>query len=306
MVKSPFEKVYDFIEQKKIDGVFFRKRSNFSWITGGKVNHIVQTTEYGVADIIIFLDKKYCVTSKMESQRILKEELEGQGFEFVTLEWFENQDSIIQGLCRGKVLASDVHFDPFLDFGTELTTLRYTLTNEEIDRYRWISQKAAFSVETTCREIEQGWTEYEIAANLASKVIKDGINPHVILVATDERIFKFRHPIPTEKPLRNYAMIVICAEKWGLVANVTRFVHFGKLPKEIEINCRKLAQIDIVMNEATRPGIQIKDILQQGIDMYREIGFPEDWRYLHQGGPTGYATREFLATPEVKGEVQLH
>ncbi|MDP4164258.1 MAG: peptidase M24, partial [Bacillota bacterium] len=64
MVKSPLEKVYDFIEQKKIDGVFFRKRSNFSWITGGKVNHIVQTTEYGVADIIIFLDKKYCVTSK--------------------------------------------------------------------------------------------------------------------------------------------------------------------------------------------------------------------------------------------------
>ncbi|WML48302.1 hypothetical protein RCG23_24170 [Neobacillus sp. PS3-34] len=251
-VLTPLEKVYEFIKLKQIDGVFFRKRSNFSWITGGSVNHIVQTTEAGVADIAIFSDKKYCITSRMEGDRIFEEELTGLGYELITLEWYENQDSVVQELCSGRRIASDVDFEGFIDIGKELSTLRYTLTNEEIERYRWLSQLAAKAVESTCRELEQGWTEYEIAAHLASKLIKKGINPHVILVATDERIFKYRHPIPTEKKLDNYAMLVLCAEKWGLVSNATRFVHFGSLPKDIEDNVKKLAQIDIAMNSATR------------------------------------------------------
>ncbi|WML48301.1 hypothetical protein RCG23_24165 [Neobacillus sp. PS3-34] len=40
--------------------------------------------------------------------------------------------------------------------------------------------------------------------------------------------------------------------------------------------------------------------------MYREVGYCEDWRFLHQGGPTGYATREFLATSASEEKVNLH
>jgi antitoxin VapB len=34
-----------------------------------------------------------------------------------------------------------------------------------------------------------------------------------------------------------------------------------------------------------------------GLAAYRREGYPEEWRLHHQGGPTGYATREYLATP---------
>ncbi|MBA9028714.1 M24 family metallopeptidase [Peribacillus huizhouensis] len=303
IVGTPLEKVKQFIADKQIDGVFFRKRSNFAWVTGGKDNHIVNTTEEGVADLLILADKKYCITSKMESARIHDEELLGLGYEFMTLEWYEDQDSIVQGLTDGKKIASDVPIGNFLDFGHELTSLRYTLTCEEVDRYRWLSKQAAKAVESTCREVQQGWTEFEIQAHLAAKVIKEGINPQLILVSTDERVFKYRHPIPTEKKLANYAMIVLCAEKWGLVSNVTRFVHFGELPAELYENKQKLVQIDVAMNAATRPGAAIKDVLQTAFAKYEEVGYGEDWRFLHQGGPTGYASREFLATPNAEGTV---
>ncbi|WP_026693375.1 M24 family metallopeptidase [Peribacillus kribbensis] len=303
---TAIDRVRGFIKENGIDGVFFRKRNNFSWLTGGKVNHIVNTTENGVADLFITLDQKYCITSKMESARIHDEELEGLGFEFITPEWYEDQDAVVRKLAEGKKTASDVPFEGFTDFGMALASLRFTLSQEEQERYRWLSQKAAKAVEATTREIEQGWTEYEIAAHLGAKVVKDGINPQVILVSTDDRVYKYRHPIPTAKKLDKYAMIVICAEKWGLVANATRFVHFGELPQNLKENKQKLVKIDLAMNTATRPGAAIKDVLQLGFDMYREVGHGDDWRFLHQGGPTGYASREFLAVPGVEGTVQLN
>jgi Xaa-Pro dipeptidase len=304
--QTPLDKLNAFLIEKDLDGVLLRSRRNFSWVTGGKVNHIVNTTEIGVADLILFRDKKLCIVTKMESARIHDEELKGLGYEFITPEWYEGSDSAIMEICAGKRVGSDMPFEGLTDISRELATLRYSLNEEEIERYRWLSQKAAKAVEATCREIEPSWTEHEVAAHLAAKVMKDGINPHVILVSTDDRIYKYRHPIPTDKKLQSYAMVVICAEKWGLVSNVTRFVHFGPLPVEIHANRLKLVQIDIAMNSATRPGVQIRDVFQTGIDTYGKVGHAEDWRFLHQGGPTGYAPREFLAGPKVEGVVQVN
>lgn len=300
------EKISLFLRKKRLDGVLIRTRANFSWVTGGRDNHIVQTTEQGVADLLIFPNKSYCIASKMESARIHDEELANQGYEFVTPEWYEGHDAAILRLCEGKTVGSDLPFFHLIDVAQELAELRYTLTEEEVDRYRRLAQKAAKALEDTCRQIEPGWTEHEIAAHLAGKVMRDGITPQVLLVATDERIFRYRHPIPTDKRLQQYAMIVLCAEKWGLVANATRFVHFGPLPAELEANKWKLAEIDLAMNLATRPGVAIRDIFQTAIDTYGKVGYPDDWRLLHQGGPTGYASREFLAVPGVAGIVQVN
>ena len=55
-----------------------------------------------------------------------------------------------------------------------------------------------------------------------------------ILIATDERIFNFRHPLPTAKKLERYAMLILCGRQHGLVCSITRLVHFGHLPEEIQ------------------------------------------------------------------------
>ena len=60
---------------------------------------------------------------------------------------------------------------------------------------------------------------------------KDRIDPITLMSAADERVFRFRHPIPTEKQIDRYLMVSVNARKWGLIVSLTRFVHFGECPR---------------------------------------------------------------------------
>lgn len=301
---NPESKIRLWLEQQGFDGILLSKRNNFSWLTLGRVNHIVNTTEFGVADLVILRDKKFCITTKMESKRIMEEELAGLDYELVESEWYEGTEGTIQKICQGKRMCADHVRNGMTDVSSSLVSLRSTLSDLAIQQYTELCQQAATAVEQLCHEIFPGLTEFEIASRLTAKIIPQGINPQVILVATDDRILKYKHPLPTSKQLERYAMVVLCAEKWGLVANVTRFVHFGNMPGVIDKNKRKLAKIDTIMNTSTRPGIKVGDIFKIGINAYEEAGHPDDWRFLHQGGLTGYAPREYLATMFSEGIVQ--
>ena len=203
-------------------------------------------------------------------------------------------------------MATDTPFHDWTDVSAQLSWLRSQLTPDEIERYRQVCQQAAWALEETCRQLRPGLTEYEMAASLAQRVIAQGLNVHVILVATDERLYKYRHPIPTGKRLEKQAMLVLCAERGGLVANVTRMVHFGPLSPELKACTEKLAYIDACMNASTRPGVEVGEIIRTAIREYERAGYPDDWKKLHLGGPTGYATREYLATPSSGDLVRVH
>jgi len=310
VMETRVEKIHAFIQEKGLDGVLLRKRRNFSWLSGGGHAHIVLSSEMAVADLLILPDQVYAVTSQMEARRIQEEELAELDCTWVTPEWIDGTESSLQELCGDKrigcdVIPSTVGLANGIDLTTEIAELTYVLDNGDQARYRALAQDAAKALEKTCREIQPGMTEYEMQALLAANVIKSELVPHVMLIATDERIFQYRHPIPTSKKLERYAMVVLCAERGGLIANATRFVHFGELPDQLKENRVKLAQIDLAMNLATRPGVAIKDVFARGMEAYKEVGYPDDWRFLHQGGPTGYATREFIVTPTSPGVVQL-
>jgi len=309
-IQTRLGRLRELMRQTDLDGILLRKRRHFAWLTGGRSNYIVLTTDLGVADLVVFPDRVVCVTNQMEAARIREEELVDLPCEWITPEWYEGNEAAIASLCQGKRMGADtpaaLELPGGVDVSRQVAELSYVLDVEEMARYRTLSQAAARALESVCREIRPGMSEYEIQAQLAARVIAQGMTPHVMLVATDERIFRYRHPIPTSKQLERYAMVVLCAERWGLIANVTRFVHFGPLPAEVRENREKLARIDLAMNLATRPGTLIRDVVRQGIHTYEELGFGDDWRYLHLGGPTGYAPREFLATPTCEGRVQLH
>ena len=53
----------------------------------------------------------------------------------------------------------------------------------------------------------------------------------------------------------------------------------------------------------TRPGTPVREVFRRGLAAYAEQGFPDEWRLHHQGGPCGYQTRDYVATPTVGGLV---
>ena len=86
----------------------------------------------------------------------------------------------------------------FLPLPDDFTQLRWSLTAEEIHRYREGGRRTSAAIEAACRKIIRNMTEHEIAGVLDAEVHSRGLVPVVTLVAADDRIARFRHPIPTE------------------------------------------------------------------------------------------------------------
>ena len=141
-------------------------------------------------------------------------------------------------------------------------------------------------------------TENEIAARLARRCIDEGMQPTVILVAADDRIGKYRHPLPKKNKLQKTAMVVLCARRGGLIASCTRMVSVG-VPSEDLINRHAACVlVDVNFNVNTMPGRRVGDIFAAAMESYRAAGCDGEWNLHHQGGPTGYRGRYFFATED--------
>jgi len=144
--------------------------------------------------------------------------------------------------------------------------------------------------------VRPGQSEHRIAAKLSHETGKRGIQAIVNLIATDERIFSFRHPLPTSKKLERYAMLALSGRKWGLVCSMTRFIHFGRIPEDLGRRADAVAKVDAAFIANTRPGQKLGDVFKRAIEVYAETGYPDEWQYHNQGGVSGYEPREIVAT----------
>ena len=98
-------------------------------------------------------------------------------------------------------------------------------------------------------------------------------------------------------------MLVLCGRRWGLVASVTRFVHFGPLSDRLRRKQDAVAKVDATFIAASQPGARVAEIFRRAIEAYGETGYPEEWKLHHQGGAAGYEPREYVATLNSTEEV---
>jgi Xaa-Pro aminopeptidase len=291
------ERLRILLENHKLDAVLLRQSANFAWITCGADSFINRADLFGVASLLITPTKRYVITTNIEANRLAQEEgLDAQGWEMKGMPWYEQNDLITE-LTVGMKLGADTVFANAKDIGGQISSLRSALTPEEGTRYRELGGFCAQAMQTAIDAVRPGMTEYEISANLLQAIENTGAQGIVSLIATDERIFSHRHPLPTSKKLDKYAMLVLCGRKHGLICSITRLVHFGPLSDEILKKQKAVAQIDGEMIAATRPGFTIGDVFHKAQSIYASTGFSDEWKLHHQGGSAGYAPREFTATP---------
>jgi antitoxin VapB len=146
--------------------------------------------------------------------------------------------------------------------------------------------------------VETGMNEHEAAAALAGACRRRGLTATVLLAAADERIALYRHPVPAGARIERRAMLVASAERGGLYANLTRILECGEPDPELTRRQRACEEILARMREeATRPGRTLAEAFADCRRFYADVGFPDEWRLHHQGGLTGYASRELIATP---------
>ena len=224
----------ELLEKNGLAALALSTQANFAWITGGGDNHVGITSETGVATAVITRDRKFVVCDNIEAPRIADEEVEDRGFEVVSYSWHEgNLEDQIAALAGPGAIGADTAIPGAVPVEAELEPYRRSLTPEEIERYRWVGANTAECMNAVCRSLEPGLTEYEIAAMLNHALWERGMISTVTLIAVDDRVRNYRHPIPTEKELEKYAMVVVGAKRWGLIISMTRLVHFGELSDEL-------------------------------------------------------------------------
>lgn len=293
-----------FLEQNNLDGVLLSSIHNFAWLTAGGDNHVVMTTEGGVASILYMKEKKYLLADSKEMPRFQDEEMTGlEEYEPITWDWHtgftdNRKTRIVLDLIGGDKVGTDMPFAGLPVIEGALGKLRMTLLPEEQERFRWLGTTCAAIAEEVCRTIEPGDTEDHIRALTSHKLFEQGIIPAVVLIATDERVRNYRHPIAKDGVLDKYAMVVITARKWGMYIAVTRLVHFGELPEDLQTRLQICARVLATFLHHSRPAQTCRDVFAAGQQAYADGGYPDEWKLHHQGGPIAYKGRESIAHPE--------
>jgi len=299
--KTKHERVRALLEEHDLDGALLTRRCNFSWYTCGAHNHVGTASDVGVTTLLVDRDGASVLANNIEAARLRAEELADSGIEILEHNYADGagRKTLFAKSFGGRRLAADapvagVEAKP-LPAGFD--RLRWSLTPEEIGRYRSVCTDVVAAVESVARAVERGQTENGLAGMLGEALSRRGCLAWVLLVGADERVERFRHPLPTGKRVEKYFMLATCAERGGLVAACTRLAAFGRLPEELERKHRAVATVDTALLAATQPGVTLGDLFAEAQAAYASVGFPDEWRLHHQGGSIGYLPRDVKAAP---------
>ncbi len=298
-VKVKLQMVRDWLAAAGLEGIVLTTQANFAWLTGGGNNYVFVGDAAGEASLLVTADQAYLLTNNIEEPRLREEEVVDLPFESVIWNWHQREQAqlTVARLCNLSKAVSDVG-----SFGLPLpprdfAELRYTLLSPEIERYRYLGLEAAQAVETACFNAQPGDTELEVAASIAFHCQKRGILSLVNLVAGDERIARYRHPLPTSNEIRHTMMVALTGRRHGQHISLTRMVSFGPPAWDLVARHRAVVAVDARLNLESKADADLGAVFSKGIEQYSSEGFPREWELHHQGGLTGYAGREIFATP---------
>jgi len=160
-IREKERRVREFMGSKGLKALLLKRQANFSWMTGGGLNLVGITTEMGVASLLITEGSKFVVCSNIEAPRMAREEmLEEQGYAVASFPWHEDSETaMIKKLAGGGKVGCDAAFPEAEVWTEDIARLRYSLTPEEVERYRWLGERVSRGLEKTMMESRRGEKE---------------------------------------------------------------------------------------------------------------------------------------------------
>jgi Xaa-Pro dipeptidase len=304
------ERVARIAHEAGVQGVLLAGHHNIAWLTSGRGNRIDASRETGTARLLIAADgRRFVLANTIEMPRLLAEELEWLDYEPIEYPWTEDQDpsraiaAARSVLGESATLGADWPLPGVTVLEAALSRARSFLTDGDIARYRVLGREAGLMLGNVCRALTPGDDERDIARAIMDGAAGLRARPIVTLVGSDERLRRFRHPVPTASAWKSVVMCALCAERDGLVVSLSRIVSAGA-PGDLESRTRATASVFGRLLDATRPGATAAQLFTVAADAYAAAGFPGEELKHHQGGAIGYRAREWVAHPKSQESVQ--
>jgi len=274
-----------FLAQRGAEAVLLTDRANIAWLTNGSDVHCDLFGVSGVAQLLWSPQQRLVLTSNIEAARLAEEEF-GDAWSIQSAPWWTPHAA----LPYPRLVCDTDPDDP-------LAAVRAPLTAGDVERLRSLGRDAADATQEALLSTQLGERELDVAARWIHALRARNLQVPVCLVAADERAYRYRHPIPTEARVQRNLLAGMCATRDGLVVCLSRILSVGTPSADLVRRHAAVRQVERALHEATRAGQTLGQVLQTGIDAYARVGFAEEWRHHHQGGPMGYRTRERIATP---------
>jgi Xaa-Pro aminopeptidase len=304
-LKIKLGRLRDLIKELDLAGIYLKRQDNFAWLSCGGRNYVA-LGDLGNCGLLVTPGGAYGITNNIERDRMADEEhLEDLGFVLHAGTWHDNgfEAAAIEKLA-GKNVGYD-HASPHgINAAERIKQLRFSLTEAELERYREIGYLVSLSLEEVAAAVRPGDREFEIVGRLAESIAAQGMVLHSALCAADDRITRYRHSVPTDRPVKERLQLGGNFGRDGLVVCLTRYVNFTPVSAELRRQFRLNQEIDLVFIRNSIPGKSFQHPFLAGKEAYTQRGYGAEFDRHHQGGPIGYAPRDYRVDFSHQGIIQ--
>jgi Xaa-Pro dipeptidase len=300
-VEEKHQRVREFLDATGHDAVVLGLADSVAWFTSG--GDLGQDLGSDHSAILLYINRtsRAVITDNVQSGRVFEEELAGLGFQLKERPWYDDSYQVMMELCHSKRVATDLGWSGCSRArreGDALRNLRRQLTHIERQRLRVLGRTLTSAVEATCRNFHPGEREADVAGHLAHRLIREGVAPVSLRVASDDRLARFRQPTFTASPILKRATIAVTGKRHGLCASVSRIVSFGKPDKEFRENYSVTTMVDATYIFFSRPGERLSEVFRRSKRIYEKFGHAHEWTLDYQGNLIGYTPHEMLLRPD--------
>ncbi len=283
--------IRELMKAKDLEAFVLQRNPNLAWAIAGRA-HVPNSIDAACFDLIITQDSALAITNVVEAPRLIAEEFPIE-VSVKEIKWSEGRDGY---LPEGAQVGSDQPGAGRVELGIEIENIRASLIASDVARFREICTDAAIALGNAMKQVESTDREIDVAGLISHSLWQSDLEIAFLGVAGQDRVHKFRHPLPTDAIVGNRVSASICAKRKGLIASVTRIVTFGEVNEVMVAEYESIFKVEAALLDATVVGAPFSDPINAAMAAYPTYGFaPDEWTKHHQGGPTGYLPRDWPA-----------
>ncbi|WP_317856008.1 M24 family metallopeptidase [Chakrabartyella piscis] len=282
---NKIEYLKELVKKRNKMGVVIKSFANLSWL-GIRRPHVLSVSESTIVKLIITLEGVFLIANNIEMDRLLKEELDEALVKIVTpitFMWYEDYKF---PFVDQELLIDEVEIE------AEIKLRRMILTEKEMLKASVLGADLAEIAEGVLPYIKKGMTERDISGMLYKLCVERSIEAGLALCASSKRALLYRHPIATSEIIDDLVMIILTVRRDGMYSCLSRMVALDQVDEEVLRKRDAVLAVECAYMKYSKEGMNIRDVFYKGQEVYREYGFSDEWKNHHQGGITGYLSRE--------------
>lgn len=289
------------------DGLVLTGPAAVAWACGGVAPPVDRTAAVDLVWAVYTASGSWLITTNVEAERIRAEyDPASHGFGgLAEVPWYSPDGFVdaavdLAGIPPAR-LCSDGHPAFGRDASDELIALRLGLSAPERADLAELGADAASALQAGLAQWRPGESDLAVQARCAAYLEATGADTPVLIVGGDDRLARYRHPMAVGAPVRRRVMAVVVARRYGLHVALTRFAAAGPRDQEYAGLRRRVMTVEDAVLTASTAAATYGTALEALAAAYAAVDAPGEWKCHYQGGPIGFAQREFEIAPGQTG-----